>query len=86
MKTHSSDLVSRFETHDINLASTLCAFGAVLQSIDRDCGDRCAFVFTNSKDTHQVVDGYWGKCLLIEPQALLAALRAIKSRLYGERL
>lgn len=75
-----------YQTQDIQLAASLCALGMGLLDIDRVNPDRCAFVFRGSQDLMLSVDLYWQRRLSIEPQVLLSALKAIKSRLYGERV
>lgn len=78
-------LESSFETQDIQLASCLFALGASLTAIDRTNPNRCKFVFEDSIDLQKTVEAYWQRLLSIEPQTLLAALKAIKSRLYDNQ-
>lgn len=75
-----------FETQDIQLAASIIALGGNLATIDRHDPNRCTFAFEDSLDVRRAVDAYWRKQLSIEPQTLFGALKAIKSRLYGERL
>ncbi len=79
-------LEQSFETQDIQLAATIIALGTSLTAIDRADPNRCTFAFEDSSDLKRCVDAYWRRQLSIEPQALLGALKAVKSRLYGERL
>lgn len=75
-----------FETSDISLAATLHALGATIMGIDRQDVGRCVFVFKDTLDIQRAVQAYWRRQLSIEPQTLLSGLKAVKSRLYGERL
>lgn len=77
---------STFETQDLQLATALFALGASLIHINRVDPARCGFVFNDKPNLRATVDAYWHKELCIEPQTLLASLKAIKSRLYNEKL
>lgn len=77
---------SAFETPDINLAASLAALNMPLTGIDREDPERCKFVFDNTPEVKRMVQAYWSKQLAIEPQSLLSSLKAIKSRLYGDRV
>lgn len=74
------------ETQDIQLAASMVALGSPIKTIDRYDPSRCVFMFEGSAHAKQIVDAYWHRQLSIEPQALLSALKSIKSRLYGERV
>ncbi len=75
-----------FETQDIQLAASLLALGANFTAIDRNNPDRCTFLFEDSNDVRRSVEAIWRRQLAIEPQTLIRALKALQSRLYGERL
>jgi hypothetical protein len=75
-----------FETQDIQLAACLYALGANLLSINRKDPDRCTFVLEDSPDLRRCTEAYWQRQLSLEPQTLLGALKAIKSRLYNENV
>ncbi len=74
------------ETQDIQLAASMVALGATIKTINRHDPSRCVFIFEGSAGVRRIVEAYWHRQLSIEPQALLGALKSIKSRLYGERL
>lgn len=73
-----------FETQDIQLAATILALGEKFDAIYRGNSSRCVFVFEDSANLRRYVDEYWNRQLSIEPQALLGALKSVKSRLYNE--
>ena len=75
-----------FISGDINLAASLAAMNIPLAGIDREDPERCKFVFDDNPEVRRTVQAYWCKQLAIEPQALLSSLKALKSRLYGERV
>jgi hypothetical protein len=74
-----------FETQDINLAASLYALGASLLAIERNNPERCTFVFEDTPGVRKTTEAYWLRQLSLEPQTLLGALKAVKSRLYGEK-
>jgi hypothetical protein len=85
MKTKLLPQERVFNTQDIQLAASLYALGANMLTIDRSNSERCSFIFSSDAALEGCVEAYWHKKLTIEPQTLLGALKAIKSRLYGER-
>lgn len=84
--SEEGSLEPTFETQDIQLAAALFALGANLLAINRSDSARCAFVFADSSDIRRMVEAFWHRQLSFEPQALLSALKAVKSRLYGDRV
>ncbi len=80
----TSDIERSFETSDINLAATLCALGAQFESIDRYSPHKCLFQFRKNIELEKVVDSYWRRELLVEPQTILHALKSVKARLYDQ--
>lgn len=73
-----------FTTQDIQLTASLYALGANLLRVDRTDPARCAFVLENSPSLAKAVEAYWRRQLSIEPQTLLGAFKAVKTRLYDE--
>ena len=73
-----------YEVADIGLAATAHAFGFPITEINRQDPRRCRFVFDDRDELRDLIDAYWRRSLTIEPQILLAALKATKARLYAE--
>lgn len=75
-----------FETTDIYLAATLVACGLNIDEIRRlDTVDdlaRMVFCFEETKRLKERVSDYMGGKLLLNPQNIWEAYRAIKKRLY----
>jgi hypothetical protein len=82
MKTKN---VPIYETSDFHLAVVLCSLGAQIVSIESSVGDRCIFLFEQTRELQATIDAYWRKLLSIEPQSLFAAQRSLKSRLNENR-
>lgn len=74
-----------FETTTLPLAASIICLGISLDSVVKGQEGRAFFIFnrSNNPDLDQIIQDFWKKALLIEPNAFWEAVRFLKSRLYG---
>lgn len=73
-----------WKTADLALAAALF-LSRPLMDVERQPDSRRAFfVFEQNKQLDKLMADYWQGRLKVEPRAYFEAMRAIKSRLYGE--
>lgn len=76
-----------YKTKDINIASVLLCYGAILLRIEKDINkDNKAsfFVFVGNTNFEKIVKDYWGDELLVNPKELLYKFKEVKNRLYTQ--
>lgn len=73
-----------YETPDINVAAVLCTLGVPLLDVNRTDPNRATFVFPDSQELRRALRTFWRKELRLDPQDVLAQLKFVKSRLYGD--
>lgn len=73
-----------FISSDLSLATTASLFFPIVD-IDKTNPRKAEFVFKRTQKLDDFIDSYWEKELRVEPQAYFSQLKAIKTRLYGER-
>ena len=80
------NMSQHFETFDLGLAAAMVSSGLTLETIQKHARDkRAAFFFEKSKDLDALVQMYWKRDMVIEPQTYFNALRMIKSRIYSNQ-
>jgi hypothetical protein len=70
-----------YETADLALVTALSLW-LPIDSIDRSNPKQAVFNFTRTDELERLLEMYWRKDLLIEPQGYFNQLRSIKARLY----
>jgi len=73
-----------YQTADMSLAAALYLFYP-LEAIDKQNPRKAVFCFKRDDTLDEIVENFWRGALKIDPQLYFNALRAMKSRLYGER-
>lgn len=76
----------KFSTYDIYLASTLLSLGHNVDFLNRKDRGKVGFCFSRVGALDEVIQRYWARDLLIEPQTLFASLKALKNRIYSDNL
>lgn len=72
-----------FSTTDLALGAFLRTSGFVLEQTDRSNARRIAFLFEDSAQLREAVDGFWSGSLKVEPTAYFQAIKDLKNRIYG---
>lgn len=75
---------SYYETADLALATALSLW-VPIDVIDRSDPKQALFYFVRTSEQENLVELYWRKELLIEPQSFFNQLRNVKARLYERR-
>ncbi len=84
MKTEYIKTTELYTTTDLTTAVTLSLFFP-LEAIDKTNPNKATFIFKRVEGFDQVLEQYWKRLLVIEPQAFASQLKAIKTRLYWEK-
>lgn len=71
-----------FSTSDMTLVTSIYYHGGKIETVDKSDPSRAVFIFPRTKELDALIQGFWSKTLLVEPQAFSACLREIKTRLY----
>jgi hypothetical protein len=71
-----------FSTSDLSLATVIYYFGGKIEVVDRSNPGRAVFIFLRSDDLDRLIQDFWSKSLLIEPQTYFSGLKELKTRLY----
>ena len=71
-----------FRTADLSLTAALCVSGFVVEEMERVSPTRSVFIFKDSSDLQESVNGYWRGDLRVEPQSFFNQLKTIKARIY----
>lgn len=70
-----------YQTSDIGLATAISLYFPV-DSFDKSNPQKVIFNFKRHAGLDNLIQNYWSKKLLIEPQTLFSQLKSIKTRLY----
>ena len=81
--THLTN-TDKFETSDIAIAAYL-ALTFIVDGLDFSDPQRVKFIFTKTPELERLVDDYWHKKALVEPQAYFMSMKVLKGRLYNEK-
>lgn len=73
-----------YESQSLPLAATCICLGISLDSITKAPDGKSIFIFPKSKELDQILENFWKKSLVIEPNSFWEAIRFLKSRIYGE--
>lgn len=84
MKNTKLLLGSTFQTNDLSLATIISLFYPI-EAIDKSNPYKVVFIFKREEGLDRLIESYWRREIKTEPQALFYQLKAIKTRLYGER-
>ncbi|EKD84718.1 MAG: hypothetical protein ACD_38C00169G0019 [uncultured bacterium] len=72
-----------YETQSLPLTATIICLGIPLDSVIKSPDGKSIFVFPRSIELDQILENFWKKSLVIEPNTFWEAIRFIKSRIYG---
>ena len=78
----SANTNDEFRTADLSLTAALCVSGFVVQEMERVSPTRSVFIFNDSIELQETVNGYWRGDLQVEPQAFFNQLKTLKARIY----
>lgn len=73
-----------YDTTDLALASTLLCYGFKLEKIEKTNPKRVIFNFIGDITIQQVVDLYFTKQALIEPNYFFSQIKFLKSKIYAD--
>jgi hypothetical protein len=71
-----------FRTADLSLTAALCVSGYVIEEMDRVSPTRSVFIFEDSVELQDAINGYWRGGLKVEPQAFFNQMKTLKARIY----
>lgn len=71
-----------FRTADLSLTAALCVSGFVIEEMDRVSPTRSVFIFEDSAELQEAINGYWRGELRVEPQAFFNQMKTLKARIY----
>lgn len=71
-------------THDLGLAAALVSSGFKLRGTNRDIRGRFYFLFRQSGDLTEAIDGYWANTLNVPARMYSDNIKMLKSRIYAE--
>jgi len=75
--------INTFSSYDLALSATISIWFP-LETIDRiHNSQKVIFVFKRTTELDDLIERYWRKEILVEPRQYFDALKAMKSRLYG---
>lgn len=72
-----------YETNSLVLGSTLICLGIPLDSVYKTTDGKSIFVFPHTSELDQILENFWKKLLIVEPNSFFEAQRFLKSRIYG---
>lgn len=72
-----------YETNSLVLAATLVSVGISLDSVIKNPDGKSIFAFLRTEKFDQILESFWKKSLLVEPNSFFEAQRFLKSRIYG---
>ena len=74
--------MNTYPTSDMNLAVSIISHGFTVKKINNDNPKRVVFYFTESNELERLIQKYWSKQLLIEPQHFSSNQKFLKSMIY----
>ena len=72
-----------YETNSLSLSATLISLGISLDSVVKNNDGKAVFIFPQTDTLTQIIESFWKKALLVEPNSFFEAQRFLKSRIYG---
>ena len=72
-----------YSTENLALATAISLWFP-LETIDRTNPRKVKFEFFHSEQLDKFIESFWRQEVKVEPQAFFNALKALKSRIYGE--
>ncbi|MHB1864561.1 MAG: DUF5659 domain-containing protein [Candidatus Saccharimonadales bacterium] len=78
------DKNDNYKTSDLALAAALICHGHNLETLDKHNAKRVLFIFQQSDNLNESLNGYWENLLTINPRQYFDAIRNLKARLYSE--
>lgn len=73
---------NKYQTCDLNLATTLIYFWYPIQDINKSNTSRIEFIFNDTERLSDILDKYYRKQLQVEPISFLSNLKLLKQRIY----
>jgi len=74
-----------FTTFDIFLGSTILTLGFRIEALNRQNKQKVEFYVLREEGLDALVQKYWARELLVEPQAFAANLKNLKNRIYSDQ-
>lgn len=72
-----------YETNSLPLSATLICLNIPLDSLRKDPDGKFVFIFPHTGSLNQILESFWKKSLVVEPNSYWEALRFVKSRMYA---
>lgn len=72
-----------YETNSLVLAAALISVGITLDSVIKNHDGKSTFTFPRTEKFDEILESFWKKSLLVEPNSFFEAQRFLKSRIYG---
>ena len=70
-----------YKTSDLALATALSVRGVEVEGLENSGTSRVIFLFKNTPELKGLLESYWNKTLLVEPQEYFSRIRSLKSRI-----
>lgn len=72
-----------YSTGDYLIASCLCYFDHILETLDKGNPSRCIFSFRRNSFTDEIIERFYRGELLVEPKRFQAIQKELKGRIYN---
>jgi len=73
---------SLYKTQSLVLATTLICQNISLNSVVKNADGKATFVFSQTDNLTQIINNFWKKNLLVEPNSFFEAQRFLKNQIY----
>lgn len=74
--------LSYYKTSSLHLSATLLCLGTRLESVAKSADGRSIFIFQKSTNLETIVENFWKRSLVVEPNSFWESIRSLKNLIH----